>query len=222
MNGRHELKYSINAADCAQIRARLRAVAKLDENARVDGSYKIRSLYFDNYSDKAVTEKLSGISKREKYRLRLYNGDISFIRLERKSKQNRLTYKESAAITAKEVEKLLTGDYSALKHKEQPLLMELYAKIMYQNLRPMSIVEYSREAYIYPVGNVRVTFDSEIKTTNNIAVFLQENLVAIPAIASIVLEIKYDGFIPDIIRDCVKIAHRSQSEYSKYVAARMV
>lgn len=111
MNGRHELKHHINASDYAQLRARLWAVAKPDENAGDDSSYIVRSLYFDNYSDKAVVEKLSGLSRRKKFRLRYYNNDTSFIRLEKKSKANRLSFKESVAITAEKCTALLAGEW---------------------------------------------------------------------------------------------------------------
>lgn len=222
MNARHELKYHINASDYAQLRARLRAVAKLDENAVDDSGYVNRSLYFDNYSDKAVVEKLSGLSKREKYRLRYYNHDISFIRLERKSKANRMSFKESVAITAEQCTALLAGEYECLKIPDAPLFMELYTKIRYQNLRPRSIVEYHREAYKYNAGNVRITFDSNIRTSNNVASFLNPYMTTIPAANTIILEIKYDGFIPDIIRDILQIGWRNQTEFSKYVVGRLV
>jgi len=222
MNGRHELKHYINAADYAQIRARLRAVAKPDEHAGEDGGYTIRSLYFDNYSDKAVIEKLSGQSRREKFRFRIYNGDTSFIRLERKSKANRLTYKESAAITAQQCEELLAGRYDCLKQPDIPLLMELYTKIHYQNLRPRSIVEYHREAHKFHAGNVRVTFDTRIRTSNSVIGFLKPSLTTIPAASAIIMEVKYDGFLPDIIRDVLKIGNRNQTEFSKYLVARLV
>ena len=222
MNGRHELKRYVNAADCAQLRARLRAVARPDENAGGDGGYIVRSLYFDNYADKAITDKLSGQSRREKFRLRLYNGDISFIRLEKKSKANRLCYKEGAAVTAGQCEALLAGDYECLKVPDAPLLMELYTKIRYQNLRPRSIVEYHREAYLFRAGNVRVTFDSDIRTSNSVTGFLDTELITMPAAGSIILEIKYDGFLPDIMRDILQIGWRNQTEFSKYVVARLV
>jgi hypothetical protein len=222
MSGRHELKHYINANDYAQLRARLLIVAKPDENAREDGGYKIRSLYFDNYSDKAVMDKLSGQSKREKLRLRYYNEDTSFIRLEKKSKANRLTYKESVLITAEQCEELLAGNYGCLKRPDVPLFMELYAKIHYQNLRPKNIVDYNRDAYVYRAGNVRVTFDSRIKTSNSAAGFLNPKLITIPAANAIIMEIKYDGFMPDIIRDILQIGSRNQTEFSKYVVARLV
>ena len=222
MNGRHELKHYINAADCALLRMRLRTVARPDENADDDGGYRVRSLYFDNYSDKAVVEKLSGLSRREKFRLRYYKADTSIIRLERKSKANRLCYKESAPVTAEQCTALLAGCYDVLKVPDAPLLMDLYAKIRYQNLRPRNIVEYHREAYVFRAGNVRITFDSQIKTSNDVKGFLNPDLVTIPAAGAIILEIKYDGFLPDIIRDILQIGWRNQTEFSKYVVARLV
>ena len=222
MHGRHELKHYINAADLAQLRARLRAVARPDEHAGADGGYKIRSLYFDNYADKAVVEKLSGQSRREKFRLRYYQDDPSFINLERKSKSNRLCTKESARITAEQCAALLAGDYACLKLPETPLFMELYSKILSQNLRPKNIVEYDREAYVYRAGNVRITFDTNIRMSNGVAGFLDPKLTTIPAATAIILEVKYDGFLPDIMRDVLQIGWRNQTEFSKYVAARLV
>ena len=222
MNGRHELKLYINAADYAQLRARLRTLAKPDENAVDDRGYKIRSLYFDNYNDKAVIEKLSGQSRREKFRIRYYNNDTSFIRLEKKSKANRLTYKESAVITAEQCMALLAGNYECLKLPDNPLFMELYTKIRYQNLRPRSIVDYYREAYIYRAGNVRITFDSNMKTSNSVAGFLDPKLTTIPAASALIMEIKYDGFLPDFMRDILQIGFRNQTEFSKYLVARLV
>lgn len=222
MNGRHELKYYINSADYAQLRARLRTVTKPDENSTENGAYTIRSLYFDNYADKAVVEKLSGLSRREKFRLRYYNADTSFIKLEKKSKINRLCYKESVIITEEQCASLLSGNYDVLNNPEVPLFMDLYTKIHYQNLRPRNIVEYKREAYIYRAGNVRITFDKQIKTSNNVMGFLNTEIATIPAASSIILEVKYDGFLPDIIRDIVQIGWRNQTEFSKYVVARLV
>lgn len=83
---RHELKHYINVADVLELRSRLKHVAYPDQNSGADGKYLVRSLYFDNYKDKAVTDKLSGQSRREKFRLRYYNNDTSFLRLEKRAK----------------------------------------------------------------------------------------------------------------------------------------
>jgi hypothetical protein len=100
--------------------------------------------------------------------------------------------------------------------------MELYTKIRYQNLRPRNTVDYHREAYVYHPGNVRVTFDKNIRTSNNAAGFLNPSVPTIPAANAIIMEIKYDGFLPDIIRDILQIGCRNQTEFSKYVVARLV
>jgi hypothetical protein len=220
--GRHEHKLNINYSDYMQLSSRLRHIAKFDENALDDGSYIIRSLYFDNYADKAVVEKLSGASRREKFRIRFYNDDPSFIRLEKKSKANRLCYKKNAPITVEQCEGILAGNWGLLKESGQELLMELYTKMHYQNLRPRTIVDYKRETYVYHAGNVRITFDSNIRTSNNVSGLFNPELVTIPAASAIVLEIKYDGFIPEIIRQLVRVDSRNETEFSKYVVSRLI
>lgn len=222
MNGRHEFKYYINPADYAQLRSRLRKIARKDKNTDEDGKYRIRSLYFDNYADKLVTEKLAGLDNREKFRIRYYNDNTEFIRLEKKSKINRLIYKESAPLTNEQCCEILSSNYECLKTGDSPLFDELYAKIHYQGLRPRNIVDYEREVYIYPVGNVRVTLDSRIRTSNNIHKFLDPDLVTIPSANAIILEVKYDGFIPDVMRDMIQIDQRNRREFSKYVVSRLV
>jgi len=174
---RSEQKHYIDMADYMELRSKLRHIAKPDPNALQDSRYRIRSLYFDNYEDKAVTDKLSGSSRREKFRLRYYNGDTSFIRLEKKTKVNRGCHKETAIITAGQCEKILNGRYDSLLSQESPLLSELYAKIRFQCLRPKMIVDYTREAYIYTAGNVRITIDSDIRSSNSTGAFLDPGMV---------------------------------------------
>lgn len=222
IKGRHEHKLYINATDYRQMFARLKHIAELDSNADADGGYKIRSMYFDNYTDKAVMEKLSGQSRREKFRVRFYNDDPGFIRLEKKSKANRLCYKEQVRITREECDSLLAGHYEVLKNEARPLFMELYTKIRCQHLRPRVIVDYRREAYIYRAGNVRITFDSNIRTSNHVTGLFNPDLVTVPAAGATILEVKYDGFLPDLIRQIVRVDSRQETEFSKYVVARLV
>ncbi|MGB4313059.1 MAG: polyphosphate polymerase domain-containing protein [Natronincolaceae bacterium] len=219
---RHEHKMYINISDYMGLTSKLKHIARPDSNSTDDGGYKVRSLYFDNYSDKAVVEKLSGVNRREKFRIRLYNDDSSFIRLEKKSKLNRLCYKESTTLTKEQCEMLLNGDYNVLKDEQKLLSVELYTKMHYQNLRPRTIVDYKREAYVYPIGNVRITFDKNIRTSNNIYGFFNPELVTIPATNAIILEIKYDGFVPEIIRQILRMDSRNETEFSKYVVSRLV
>jgi len=222
MKGRHEHKYHINQADCIQLRSKLKFVANLDKNVGKDGTYRIRSLYFDNYADKMVTEKLQGLSRREKFRIRYYNDNTDFIRLEKKYKNNNLTYKEIVPITKHQCQQILNGDYSCLKESDNPLLLEVYSKMHFHLLRPHTVVDYTREVYVYKAGNVRITFDSDIRMSNNVNGFLDTQLSTIPAANVIILEVKYDGFLPDVLRKIVNINQRNQTEFSKYVVSKLV
>lgn len=220
MNFRHEWKHIINTSDLLILRQRLRAVAKTDAHV-TDSSYEIRSLYFDNPADKALREKIDGISRREKFRIRYYNKDTSLIHLEKKSKINGLGTKESATLTVEEVRAILRGDYTWMTQKHDPLVEELYMKMATQQLRPKTIVDYTREPYIFSAGNVRVTIDYNIRTGLTCTDFLNPDCITIPAgDAPIILEVKWDNYLPDIIRDAVQLGSRSPCAFSKYAACR--
>lgn len=221
MKLRHELKHEINYSDMLALRQRLRAVAKPDEHS-INGKYFIRSLYFDNIYDKALLEKINGINMREKFRIRFYNGDTSHIRLEKKSKINGLGNKESAILFAEEARAISSGDYSLIKKSENPLMTEFYSKIMSEGLKPKTIVDYTREAFIYPVGNVRVTLDYDIRTGINCTDFLNPDCVTVPVGNSpIILEVKWDEFLPTAIADIVQLKNRRSGAFSKYAACRI-
>jgi len=218
---RHEWKHVLNYADMLALRQRLRAVMESDPHA-VGGMYHIRSLYFDNLDDKALREKLDGVNLREKFRVRLYNCDASVIHLEKKSKNNGLGAKYSADLSAEEAQKLVDGDLDWMLDSGRPLVRELYCKMRYQGMRPKTIVDYTREPFIYRPGNVRVTLDYDIRTGLSCTDFLNPDAVTIPAgDAPILLEVKWDEFLPSIIRDAVAVPDRRAGSFSKYAQCRI-
>lgn len=220
MNYRNEWKYEISYCDMLILRQRLSAVASCDSHAQ-NGKYEIRSLYFDNISDKALREKIDGVNKREKFRIRLYNRDTSVIFLEKKSKINNLCRKESVRLTAEQVRAILEGDYAWMPKSKIPLAVELYSKINAFGLRPKTIVEYTREPFVYSAGNVRVTIDRDIRTGMSCTDFLNPSCVTVPVENSpIILEVKWDNFLPDIIRDAVLLEDSRVGAFSKYAACR--
>lgn len=215
------MKYQITYADMINLRQKLSLVAYRDIHAS-DGCYDIRSLYFDNLYDKALIEKLDGVNKREKYRIRYYNGNTSFIKLEKKSKFNGLCCKQCEIITAEKVKALLNGDIGWMINSESSLLCELYQKINNEVLRPKTIVDYKREAYTYPAGNVRITIDYEIKTGIYCRDFLNPDCVMLPVAGNtIILEVKWDEFLPDIIKNVIQLGNRRLGAFSKYAACRI-
>lgn len=203
------------------IRQRLRVVAKPDIHA-IDGKYRIRSLYFDTPSDKVLREKLDGVNRREKFRIRCYNDDPGLIHLEKKSKCNGLGSKQSCDLTTQEVQAILSGELDWMPASERPLVQELYSKMRALGLRPKTIVDYTREPFTYAPGNVRVTLDYDIRTGLGCTDFLNPDCVTIPAgDAPIILEVKWDAFLPSVIRDAVQLPSRRSAPYSKYAACRI-
>lgn len=221
MQYRHEWKHEINYADMPPLRSRLRAVMKYDKHTE-NGIYKIRSLYLDSPGDKALREKIDGVNMREKFRLRLYNGDTSFICLEKKSKLNGLTSKESCIISKDEAQMTVNGEIDWMIKSERALCAELYSKMKSQGLRPKTIVDYTREAYVYAPGNVRVTIDSDIRCGEYRTDFLNSDTITVPAGNSpIILEVKWDNYLPDIIRDAASVPNRRANAFSKYAHCRI-
>lgn len=218
---RHEWKHEINRSDLLLLRQRLRAVMRSDSHSE-DGTYFIRSLYFDDLWDTALREKLDGINRREKFRIRYYNLDPSLIHLEKKSKWNGLGSKEQTDLTAAEAQAIVNGDLSWMADDPRPLLRELYGKMRNGGLRPKTIVDYTREAYVYPPGNARVTLDYDIRTGLTCTDFLNPDCATVPAgDAPMILEVKWDEFLPDVIRGAVQLKGRRTAAFSKYVACRI-
>ena len=220
---RHELKHYINFSDYISIKSRLRSIMHIDKNANENNEYKIRSLYFDNVYDKALMEKVIGVPKRDKFRIRFYNNNHEFIRLEKKSKIRGLCLKDSEKITKEECEKIISGDIEFLRDSNKKLFIDLYSEMKGNLLRPRTIVDYTREAYIYPMGNVRITFDKSIRTGLNSINMFDDNLPTIETIDNkyIVLEVKFDEFLPEVIRDIIQVKERRATSISKYEAARI-
>ena len=220
-NFRHEWKFEITPSDRLAIRQRMRAVARPDPHAD-GGKYSIRSLYFDNASDKALREKLDGVNLREKFRIRCYNGDSSVIHLEKKSKVYGLCSKLSAGLTAGETQRIVGGDLGWMASDSRPLVRELYAKMRAQGLRPRTSVDYDREPFVYGPGNVRVTLDYNIRTGLDCVNFLDPGCATVPAgDAPIILEVKWDAYLPDIIRDAVQLPACRSGAFSKYAQCRI-
>lgn len=222
MQGRHELKHSLNYLDYQVLRSRLRAVLRHDEHADISGEYTVRSLYFDTPGDRALKEKIDGVNRREKLRIRRYGDDCDFLRLEKKSKVNALCSKQSVAITPEELNAITSGDISWMINDGRDLVVELYSKMSGTLLAPKTVVEYIREPFVYHAGNVRITLDREIRTGLYSTDFLNNSLPTVSAGDELVLlEVKYDAFIPDFIVKLVQIESRRASACSKYALCRL-
>ena len=216
---RHEVKHEITYLDLLTIRQRMLAIAESDAHA-IDGKYYIRSLYFDTPTDHALREKADGAPVRHKYRIRSYNRDPNFIRLEKKGKYDGLGTKDMARLTAEQTQNIIDGNIEWMADDPQWLVRELYTEMKTTLLAPKTIVDYTRQPFTYRPGNVRVTLDYDIRTGLRSTDFLNYDVPTIPVKESpILLEVKWDGFLPDVIRKAVQLDRRAGA-YSKYLACR--
>ena len=221
MQYRHEVKHLITQSDAVAIRQNLKAVAALDPHAGEDGSYRIRSLYFDDLRDSALWEKLDGVNERRKFRIRYYNDDLTYIMLECKMKRDNVGCKLQERLTEDEVRRMMDGDISWMVSSGRPLLTVLYVEMKSAGLRPKCVVEYMRVPFVYPAGNVRVTIDWNIRTGAP-AQFLDPCGLTLPVEGNPrILEVKWDEYLPGIIRTATALKSRGAGAFSKYAACRV-
>ncbi|WP_258359829.1 polyphosphate polymerase domain-containing protein [Moorella sulfitireducens (nom. illeg.)] len=220
---RSELKHIITLGDAAVVRNRLAMVLPADENAGPDRRYHVRSLYFDTPEDRSLFEKIESLPFREKFRIRFYNHDHSFIRLEKKIKHYGKSAKSGAGLKKEEVQAILRGDILFLIDAGQALLREFYLKLKTERLIPRTVVDYMREAYSYPAGNVRVTIDSDVRASISSTDLFDADLpcAAVLETGLCVLEVKYDGFLPEFIQDLIQLNKCTSTAISKYAACRL-
>lgn len=220
---RHELKYYLNLGDYEMLRTRLRLTMEQDRYARRnEGEYFIRSLYFDDADDSAFREKLAGDNDRDKYRLRIYNMKDDVVKLERKHKQAGYILKESLDLSRADAESLLRGDYGVLLGREEPFARRMYRTFSTALFKPRVIVDYMREAYVFPVEDVRITFDKNVRTGFRNVDLFNPNIITYPAVSGydMVLEVKFNRYLPTYVRALLQTDAHARSAISKYCLCR--
>ena len=219
---RHELKYQIDALQYQVLQKKLIMVLKSDPYMEANKPYKIRNLYFDDFRDTALCEKQAGVANRKKYRMRIYNYSDAVIKFERKTKIGQYSLKESTRITREEANQIIAGNYSFLAKSEDHLLRDFYLETRCNLMRPVVIVEYDREAYIHPIGNVRITFDTGLRTDLGITSFFDHDICTMGILdhPSIIMEVKYDEVLPQYICGLFPNTIRPPAAFGKFAICR--
>ncbi len=219
---RNELKFLINQHQYTILRQRLRNIVKYDENVGDTGEYHIRSLYFDDMDNRALHEKLGGVRDRAKYRIRIYNVEDKVIHFEKKVKKGDLIAKQKVSLTREMYESIIAGDYEVLNVPEKPLMYEIYHEMRDRMLRPKVIVDYVREPFVCHHGNVRITFDKDLRTGLHSLDMFNKDLHPVRAIDEnlMILEVKFDEYIPEYIRIALQLEGLNRQSASKYVICR--
>jgi len=223
MQLRHEIKYFISYGEYLVLRDKLMAAMPMDDHAiRNLRGYHIRSLYFDDINNSAMWEKMDGVQDRQKYRIRIYNLQDSPIHLENKMKFTQMTAKASCTLTRELTEDILAGDWTRIPLGENPVLDGFYAQMRAKVLRPVVIVDYFREAYVYPVGNVRITFDKDLHTGVFSHDLFSGRSAPVPVLepGQMILEVKYDNVLPPHIQGIINTCNGQRSAISKYSLCR--
>ena len=219
---RVENKYVCQKTDLALLQSRLESVLKSDENQKSYSGYTVTSIYFDDLFDSYLNDTIDGNCKREKYRIRIYNHSWEVIKLEVKYKAYNRVYKKSETISREMAETLIAGScVSEDRHSMESPVTLFNLAIKQDLLRPKIIVEYDRNAYVFSPGNVRITFDRNIRASNDISGFLNDTYACTMLHEmNRILEIKYDEFLPGFIAQLLESGNMNQTSYSKYKLCR--
>ncbi len=219
---RVEKKYIVSDADLALLNARLKVVMTPDIHQN-GSSYEIRSLYFDDLTDSCMCENEAGVDQREKYRIRIYGSDSALIRLEIKEKLHTLTRKESCPLSKDCCRLLLNNSLPFYIGADAPF-NRFQLQRCCRLLQPKIIIAYERSAFVCSSGNVRITFDRNIRASKNCFQFLDkqvDNWIPILPTGVHVLEVKYDEFLPESIAQQLEIRKLFQTSFSKYYLGRL-
>lgn len=219
---RHEYKYVSPEIILAMLEKRARAVLAPDPHAGKNGGYSIRSIYFDDIYNTCYHENENGTDPREKFRIRIYNCSAERISLELKQKENSKTLKLSCPISKEDCKIIMDGKIPRIQAESPYLMKKLVSKMQYSGLKPVCIVAYERVPYIYKIGNVRVTFDRNIRSSSDIQGFFSRTTAFRPVLEKNVnmMEVKFDELIPDYISSILQTGMLRQTSFSKYYLCR--
>lgn len=219
---RHEYKYVSPEIILATLEKRARAVLAPDPHAGKNGGYSIRSIYFDDIYNTCYHENENGTDPREKFRIRIYNCSAERISLELKQKENSKTLKLCCPISKEDCEIIMDGKIPRIQAESPYLMKKLVSKMQYSGLKPVCIVAYERVPYIYKIGNVRVTFDRNIRSSSDIQGFFNRTTAFRPVLEKNVnmMEVKFDELIPDYISSILQTGMLRQTSFSKYYLCR--
>lgn len=219
-NYRHEYKYQLDGVTSTIAQIRAAGLLQPDPHADKDGGYTVRSLYFDDLQDTCLRENRNGTDPRSKFRIRYYGSDLSTLHLEKKSKRQGMTSKESCPLTVAECRLLMQGQIPAT---DDPGKLRLFTQLQLRRLIPKVIVTYCRNPYIYPAGNVRVTFDRDLTASAETDRFLEGDYRCRPVLATgqSLMEVKWDALMPAHIKEVLSLEQLQWTNFSKYSLSRI-
>ncbi len=223
MNGlRHELKFTLHKDAATILKQRLSLLLPFDNNANQNGEYYVRSLYFDTIDADAYIEKMDGVQTRRKYRIRFYNQNLDFIRLECKEKFDSMTQKRQARISLPYAQKIITNQIEALDVEGGQVLQEFLLDLKTRHLVPSVIVDYRRTAFVHESLDVRITFDEHIHSRHFDTDLFESSFsgIKVHEDSESVIEIKFDEILPYPVWAVLNSVPLSRQAISKFALCR--
>lgn len=218
---RREEKYSIQYNEALLFSNKFEQIMYKDSFSE-DGSYTVRSLYFDTIDDKDFFDKISEQYLRRKIRLRIYSPNDKKVKLEVKQKQGIFQKKRTLTISREDALQLIGGNTSVLLSYNSDFANEIYSIMCMECYKPKTIVEYERKAFMAKENNIRLTFDSNIRATESYFGLFDENLLLYPVqdVNNVIFEVKYNQFMLSYIADIIASIDRRPVSSSKYCLGR--
>lgn len=221
---REEHKYLADMATALRLRAAIGRVLQPDVHNVATGGYMIRSLYFDTQDGRDYMEKMAGVARRKKLRLRIYDTRGTTCKLECKEKEGGYSRKTSLTLSREEAERVADADYTVLRTRgaeDGGTAMRFYSLLTRGCYRPAVLCEYRREAYVYPASDTRVTFDYDLRSNEAGEALYAENPLYIPLLPGrVVVEVKHTGTLPRFIASLLQTGHLREESFSKYCRGR--
>lgn len=218
---RKELKYILPRKTAFQIQQKIAKIMEKDAYGK-NGTYFIRSQYYDSIDDRDLKDNLDGVYVKRKIRLRIYDLDSSSVKLEYKCKNGMDGAKYSMSISREDALRMQEGDFSFLLEKKDEFALRLYLRMTEGIYRPKTIIDYQRLAFCYPAGDVRITFDTDIRNTIcPYGLFEENGMIPASNTEHVLMEVKFTGILPQTLQDLLKEADSLETANSKYSRARM-
>ena len=135
-----------------------------------------------------------------------------------------MTSKDQILITKEECSKIISGNINDFDLNKNNVLKQFLIDYRINRLKPSVIVDYNRLAYTYHVSDVRITFDSNIKSGLYNYDLFDQNVCTYSIIddQSVVLEVKFNEILPESIAIILSTVPTFRQAFSKFAMCRSI
>ena len=218
---RREVKYYVSLVERLMLIKNLNYILEADEYGGYNG-YKVRSLYFDTPGNQDYHDKVNKKKFRTRVRLRIYDVNDQYAKLEVKRKFYDKQIKDSLKISKADAIELIAGNYDVILKYPSDITELFHSLIAGKKYRPVTIVQYSRRAYTHRDFNTRVTLDNNLCYCEfNDNLFSEKlNFKHAMPLDKTILEVKYEKILFPAIQNLLNLLQNEEKAPSKYGTSR--